>query len=165
MRDFLADLGPTGLAILSSVVGGLAGAIASAILTGIFVEKHWASRQGESTLIDSLVNDVGALEEKTINYWSLDCRGDAKKNEEDREKSRALAAKIKMDILKLHSSLRQYSERYRRNIDFGQLIGEVQDACTNGQFDSPRRAPDHDRYKLVVNATNRVRSSLFACRV
>lgn len=151
--------------VVPPVIGGVVGAVISGLVTGLLVQRHWLKRTSESSLIDNLTKDLDALVEKTLEYWSLDYRGETKKDKETCAKARALAAQIKAAIRKLQSSLRGYSERYCRKVDFVVLMAEVQDACTNGEFDAAKRGPDYDRYKTVTNATTRVRTVLFQRRV
>lgn len=161
MFTFLADLNPVALTILVNLLSAIFGAV----ISGYFVQRYWSSRVGESTLIDGLRIAVDLLQDKTVDYWSLDCRGESKKNEEDRQQARTLETKIKADILKLYSSLRGYSARYCKREDFTQLMAEVADACTNGEFEQKRRSPDKDRYKLVNNAASRLKATLLKRRV
>jgi hypothetical protein len=161
MSHALVVLGPVSLGILNSLTSAGIGAI----ISGFFVQRYWASRAGESSLIDGLRGEVDALQEKSVDYWTLDCRGDSKQNELERERARVLATKIKVDIRKLTASLREYSQRYCKEEDFTQLMAEVSDACTNGDFEGKRRGPDGGRYVVILNATNRVKSTLLKRRV
>jgi len=160
METFLAELSP----VVPALVGAVVGAILSACLTGFLVQRHWASRASESVLIDGHTKDLDTLVKMTLDYWSLDYSGETKRHKENGEKARALATKIKASIKLLVYALRDYSDRYCKNVDFTRLMSDVQDACTNGAFDAAKRGPDWDRYVIVVNATNRVRSALFVRR-
>jgi hypothetical protein len=44
-------------------------------------------------------------------------------------------------------------------------MAEVLDACTAGDFDVGKRAPDPHRFMRVVNSTHRVRWKLFERRI
>ncbi len=153
--------------MMGSIGPPVAGAIAGGLITGLLVQRHWAKRSSESLLIDTLVKDLDALVEKTLEYWSLDYHSDTKKDKETSEKARGLAAKIKAGLKKLRLAVGEYCERYckKKKDGFIALVGELHDACTNGAFDAAKRGPDHDRYLTVVNAANRLRSALFERRV
>ena len=140
-----------------SVVGVLVG--------GFIIQRYWVRKANESALIEYLTKELSDLVDETLDYWSLDCSGTDKLGDQNRQQARKLEQKIKGAIKNLNSVLRQYSERYCKNINFTDLMAEVSESCTGGKFEVKKRPADPERYLHIVNATHRVRSKLFERRV
>ena len=139
----------------------IAPAIIGVVLGAFLVQWYWVSRANESALIEYFTEELTDLVDETTEYWSLDCRT----SEENRQRARMLEQRIKASIKNLNSSLGQYSRRYCKKVDFTSLMGEVNDACTGGTFETAKRAPDPARFSSVVNATHRIRWQLLQRRV
>jgi hypothetical protein len=140
-----------------SLVGVIAG--------GVFVQWYWVSRANESTLINYFSEELTDLTDETLEYWSLEYKGDTKKDDESRQRAKVLEQRIKGSIKNLNSALGQYSRKYCNKTNFQPLVQEVQDACTGGTFEEATREADHSRYLSVVNTTHRLRWKLFERRV
>jgi hypothetical protein len=148
LRDYLMYVSPP-------VVGVIVG--------GVVIQRYWISRANESTLIKYLAKELDDLVDETLEYWSLDCSGDKKIDEENRQRARMLEQRIKGAIRNLNAALIRYSRRYCKNVDFTSLMVEVSDACTGDEFETvTKRGPDRGRYLTVVNAAHHVRWQLFA---
>jgi hypothetical protein len=137
--------------------------VAGVIVGALIIQRYWVSRANESTLIAYLTKELTDLVDETLEYWSLDCSGDKKSDEENRQRAKVLEQRIKGDIKNLTASLIQYSKRYCKSADFTLLMAEVSDACTGATFETlAKRGPDPGRYLTVVNAAHRVRWLLFS---
>jgi len=135
------------------------------LVGGFLVQKYWAMKSTESSLIDYLTKELNDLADETLEYWSLDCSGTGKASDEIRQDARKLEQKIKGAIKSINSTLDQYGGRYCKKVDFTPLMVEISDACTSGQFEEVNRPADRTRFLTVVNATQRVKAELFKRRV
>jgi len=150
-----------GIYLAPQIVGSLVGVIVG----GVIVQRYWMSRANEATLINYLTKELDDVVDETLLYWSLDCSGDTKKDEETRQQARMLEQKIKGALHNLGSVLADYSQRYCKHVNFTKLMADVHDACMGGTFEGVKRPPDRGRYLKVVNTTHHVRAELFNRRV
>lgn len=131
--------------------------LVAVILGGLIIQKFFVSRANEAALIDYLMKELDSLRSDALEYWNLDCKNGGV---ECKEKALVLEQKLKGGIKSLTSELGQYSRRYRKKADFRILMVEVSDACTGGNFECAKRTRDRQRYLMVVNTINRVKSEL-----
>jgi hypothetical protein len=73
-----------------------------------------------------------------------------------------LEQKIKGAIKSISADCNYYCDRYCKckSGELHNLLVEVSDACTGGDFESTKKKIETGRYILVVNAINRVKSEL-----
>jgi len=71
---------------------------------------------------------------------------------------------MKCAVLNLSAMLKKYTEHYCKRCDFGDLMVEVADACTGGEFEGKKRGADHKRYAYIESTAHRVRWALFSRR-
>jgi hypothetical protein len=160
------DIG-AGLKHVGNFVIYLSPSIVGVFVGGFLVQRYWAKKANESNLIEYLTKELNDLVDETLEYWSIDCSGTAQKADAERKSARKLEAKIKGAVKNLNSVISHYSERYckKKKDFFTALMGEVNDACTGGEFEVKDRAPEAHRFLTIVNATTRVRVELLRRRV
>lgn len=128
------------------------------VLLGAFVvQKFFVSRANEAALVDFLIKELEELRNDALEYWNL-----VADSKEDRERQAMVAQKIKGNLKALSADLRFYCERYSRKHEahFSKLVTNLHDTCTGGDFESQRKKPDSQRYIIVVNAINGIKSDL-----
>jgi hypothetical protein len=138
-------------------------ALVTVLLGGFILQKFFISRANEAALIDFLIRELDELRTLSLEYWNLDCSKDGKN--EKSQRARVLEQQIKGAIKSLTGELKYYSERYCKKNDFPNLMVEVSDACTGGQFESAKKIADCSRYLVVVNTINRVKSELIRRKI
>lgn len=131
--------------------------LVAVILGGLLVQKFFVSRANEASLIDYLTKELDELRTDSLKYWNLNCESG---NDNDTYEAQLLEQKMKGAIKSITSELSQYSKRYRKKTNFDGLMVEVSDACTGGSFETAKRPRDRQRYLIVVNTINRVKSEL-----
>ena len=132
-------------------------ALVTVTLGGFILQRFFVSRANEASLIDYLLKELDGLRSDALEYWNLDCKNGGT---ECKDKAQILEQKLKGAIRCLSSDLDHYSKRYRKKADFRSLMVEVSDACTGGDFESVKRTCDRQRYLMVVNTINRVKTEL-----
>jgi hypothetical protein len=157
----LTELGKYLIWISPTVIGVMVG--------GFIVQRYWVKKANESAMIEYLTKELNDLVDETLEYWSIDCSG-GNGVEDRRRTARKLEPKIKGALHNINSVLKSYSTRYCsrsycKNVDFNDLMSEVMNACTGGNFEGEKRAAEPHRFLSVVNTTHRVRSHLFERRV
>lgn len=140
-----------------AVVYQLLPSVFTVVFAGFFLQRFFVSRANEASFIDSLIKQMDDLRTDTLEYWNLDCT----KTKENKMKARILEQKIKGAIKIIGSDVRYYSERYKKGRDLNDLVAEISDSSTGGEFESATKRPDTGRYTLVVNSTNRLKSAFF----
>ena len=156
MNEFVDGLWAL-LAKLPTFLYHIAPALTTVLLGGVIVQKFFVSRANEASLIDYLMKELDALRSDALEYWNLDCKNGGA---ECKDKAQLLEQKIKGGIKSLSCDLEHYAKRYRKKTNFVTLMVEVSDACTGGDFESNKRTKDRQRYLMVVNTINRVKTEL-----
>lgn len=129
--------------------------ICAVILGGILVQWFFIRRANEAELIDFLIKELDELRSDALEYWNLDCG-----KEHEKGRARVLEQKIKGAIKVLSSDLTYYAKRYHKKWEHDKLLVEVNDACTGGGFEVASRASEPNRYIMVINTINRIKSEL-----
>ena len=92
-----------------------------------------------------------------LEYWNLaaDCK-------ENKQRQNLLAQKIKGNLRALTSDVNYFCGRYCNKIGskMTKLLTNLHDACTGGDFESNKKKADSQRYIIIVNAINDVKSEL-----
>jgi hypothetical protein len=120
-------------------------------------QRFFVSRANEGAMVDFMVRDLRELQSDALEYWTL-----AADTPENKQRQIILAQKIKGMIKSLSADSNYYCARYCKckSGELQNLLVEVADACTGGEFESVRKKIDTGRYILIVNAINRVKSEL-----
>jgi hypothetical protein len=137
------------------------GIIVPPLITVVFgayvAQRFFVSRANEGAMVDFMVGELRELQNDALNYWTL-----ATDSPENKQRQIVLAQKIKGMIKSLSADSSYYCDRYCKfkSGELQNLLVEVADACTGGEFESIRKKVDTGRYILIVNAINRVKSEL-----
>jgi len=123
----------------------------------ILVQRFFISHANESSLIDDLNSQLNSILEDALEYWNLPCA-----NGDEKQRGKILEQRIKGAIRRLSADLTYYTSRYSRGKQkcLLQLLTNVSDACTNGEFESKKKPVDSGRYLIIVNSVNSIRSEL-----
>ena len=128
------------------------------LLGGFILQRFFVSKANQSAFIDLLDNELCDLRSDCLEYWAL-----LAKSSEEKQRAQLLAQKIKGGIKSIGVNIRHYSNRYCKNKynAFNELVVELSDACTGGDFESSRRKPDNSRPMVIINTISHIRAELF----
>ena len=142
---------------LIEVLKVVAPSLMTVLLGAFFVQRFFVSRANEATLVDFLIKELEDLRNDALEYWNLG--GDSK---ETKQRQSVLAQKIKGNLKALTSDVNYHCERYCRKNDskMKNLLINLHDLCTGGEFESSKKKVDTQRYIFIVNAINDVKSEL-----
>jgi hypothetical protein len=141
-------------------LGGLLYHVSPALLAlvggSLIVQRYFVTKSNEANFIDAIIKDLESLKTDTISYWS---RAPTPTEKSELE---VLAQKIVGAVRALDADLRAYSKRYcsKRESEFAQLIVELSDACTGGQFQTVKRKVDSGRVLPITNCISRIKLEL-----
>ena len=128
------------------------------------IQRFFVSRANQAAFIDVLVGELDVIREDSLEYWTNHQDANGKK-----DTTNPLTQKIKGSIKSVNSDLIYFCERYRlaneKKTHITTLMTDMADACTGGSFESKRKDTDKDRYLLIVNAINQLRSELFRMKL
>lgn len=128
------------------------------VLFGAFIfQRFFVSRANEAALVDFLIRELEELRDDTLEYWNL--VGEAK---EDKQRQSVLAQKITGNLKALNSDVQYFCGRYccKSEPNMKKLLMHLHDSCTGGDFESKKKRVDTQRYIIIVNAINEVKSEL-----
>ncbi len=137
----------------------IAPSLVAVALGGLLVQWFFVRRANEAAFIDLLMKDLEMLRADSLEYWNTLAEG-----VDEKRRRQILAQKMKGTIKSLSADLRYYCRRYcaRRERELTELIAEISDACTGGEFEStPSKKTDNGRYLMIINAIHRLKSELF----
>ncbi|HEV7301821.1 MAG TPA: hypothetical protein VGN72_20970 [Tepidisphaeraceae bacterium] len=136
--------------------------VTGVVLGGILVQRYWVRKSNEASLIQYLTDQIHRLVDETLEYWSIDCSKGVTGVAENRIEAKKLAQKVKSTSQNLNGALSMYSAKYaaKKSPEYIQLMADLHDACTNGNFEVEIRGADYHRFLHVVNAAHKLRFEL-----
>ena len=140
---------------LPAVIWHIAPALATAVLTGVVLQLFFVSTSTQAAFIDGLIKLMDQIQQDTLDYWNID-PSDATES----ERASILEQKIKGLLRALSSDLSFFAVRYGKSPLFDKLLVHLHDSCSGGDFESKDRKTDTNRYLVVVNAVNNLKSAL-----
>jgi hypothetical protein len=122
----------------------------------VIVQRFFVSRANEAAQVDYLIKELEELQRNTLEYWNLPPAA-------EKTQGGLLTQKIVGGLKALASDMRYFCERYCKcqSKKMEVLLANLHDACTGGDFDTNRRKIEKQRYIVIVNSINAVKSELF----
>lgn len=145
--DFLWHISP---ALVTVTVGAFA------------LQWFFVRRANASSFVDGIIKDLEILKSDALEYWNID-----PSDEELGSRCSVLEQKLKGAIKGLSSDMTYFCSKYKKvdNLTLQNLLIDVADIATGGDFESKNRKPAPSRYIHIVNTINNLRSKLLMTKL
>lgn len=121
---------------------------------GFILQRFFIRKSNASSFADSIIRELYSIRSDALEYWTVN----------DQTNSRKLESQLKGSILTVISDLDYYCQRYEvdrfTRSKFELLEIALSDAVTGGEFEQKKRKANPERYLVIVNITNKVKSEL-----
>ena len=129
-------------------------------LGGWWLQRGFVSRANASAFADALVKRMDEILVDSLEYWNI--------HEPDvvqAKRAKVLAQKIKGSVRTLSGDVQHFKKKYAKKEDFDSSLVNLLDTSTGGSFESANRIADPDRYLLIVNQVNDLKSKLIRVKL
>lgn len=133
------------------------------VTIGVFaLQKFFIRRANASSFVDAVIKDLEVLKSDALEYWNID-----PSNENLGSRCSVLEQKLKGAIKGLSSDMTYFCSKYRKDdhLTLQNLLIDVADSATGGDFESQNRKPAPARYIQIVNTINNLRSKLLMTKL
>lgn len=129
-------------------------------LGGWWIQRSFVTRANASAFADALVKRMDEILADSLEYWNIH-QPDAAQE----KRAKVLAQKIKGSVKILNTDVRYFKGKYATGEDFDANMVNILDTCTGGSFESTARMADPDRYLLIVNQVNDLKSKILRVKL
>jgi len=132
-------------------------ALVTVVIGGLALQKFFVRRANASSLVDAVIKDLEILKSDALEYWNID-----PSDKVLRSRSSVLEQKLKGCLKGICSDLTFFCSKYRNDdhLMLQNLLVDVADSVTGGDFESQNRTPAASHYISIVNTINNLRSKL-----
>ncbi len=126
------------------------------------LQSFFVRRANASSFVDGIIKDLEILKSDALEYWNID-----PSNEELTTRCSVLEQKLKGAIKGLSSDMTYFCSKYKKvdNLTLQNLLIDVADIATGGDFESKNRKPAPSRYMHIVSTINSLRSKLLMTKL
>jgi len=137
-------------------------ALVTVAIGAFALQKFFVRRANASSFVDAVIKDLEILKSDALEYWNID-----PSHENLRPRCSVLEQKLKGAIKGICSDITYFCSKYRKtdHLALQNLLVDVADAATGGDFESQSRKPAPSRYIHIVNAINNLRSQLLMTKL
>ena len=137
-------------------------ALVTIIIGAFALQRFFVRRANASSFVDAVIKDLEILKLDSLEYWNIE-----PSDESLRSRCSVLEQKLKGSIKGLSSDMTYFCSKYRTidNLTLQNLLIDVADSATGGDFESQNRKPAPSRYIHIVNTINKLRSKLLMTKL
>lgn len=137
-------------------------ALVTVTIGAFALQKFFIRRANASSFVDAVIKDLEVLKSDALEYWNID-----PSEEKLGSRCSVLEQKLKGAIKGLSSDVTYFCSKYRKadHLTLQNLLIDVTDSATGGDFESKNRKPAPSRYIHIVNTINNLRSKLLMTKL
>lgn len=148
------------LEIVKSFLWHISPALTAVVLGSLLINRFFVRKANLANLVDTTCRTLDKIQQDCAEYWSQDY------NKKDPRGMNALECRIKANLVRINGQVLLLGSKYSITLqNYPQLILELQDCCTGGNFESTLRTADKRRYFQIVNVVNRLSAELYKAKL
>ena len=137
-------------------------ALVTVVIGAFALQRFFVRRANASSFVDAVIKDLEILKSDALEYWNID-----PSDEKFSSRCCVLEQRLKGAIRSLSSDVTYFCSRYKKmdNPTIQNLLMDLADSATGGDFESQNRRPAPSRYIHIVNNIKNLRSRLLMTKL